>query len=512
MRVIQLLLVCILGSTTWANAATDATVNPPTFAKDDGTTFTEPYNLGLSADEGLAIYVTTDGTDPVIDGKLSPKAVPYNEDAKYQNAGTYKAVTVDADGNISEIVTRQFKYSGYIIPPYYENFDQGLVNFHNTTSATGAPFWDLVTDVTPNYATAHEMEGRWAKAGTGSLYTPIIDLSNCSSASMNFSHWGNNFNGKASEYCKVYVREASDRENEDIATDWTPLNIINWFTDGSDKVNSGDINIDLTNYSTKKIQLKFELTTDNNTKGTWNIAKFVVLGVAAAEEKHETVNFAEGGWYTYVVENDIDAVKTQDSEHNTTDHFIYLYKVPQFTKSQAVFQRFGVEDNDNSEKVIKAGTPIAVFVDANQTTTYDLVIANTADQVPEVKNNLLHPSIDGAVKATEQTDFRVLGYKNNVPGFYRLAAGKTVGKPNKTPKDRKAYLNFTEVSDGITWTSNAAKGVVVWGEKTTGIDDIVATQHPATRRIYTLSGQNAGNDLETLPSGIYIVNGKKIVK
>lgn len=149
MRVIQLLLVCILGSTTWANAATDATVNPPTFAKDDGTTFTEPYNLGLSADEGLAIYVTTDGTDPVIDGKLSPKAVPYNEDAKYQNAGTYKAVTVDADGNISEIVTRQFKYSGYIIPPYYENFDQGLVNFHNTTSATGAPFWDLVTDVTP---------------------------------------------------------------------------------------------------------------------------------------------------------------------------------------------------------------------------------------------------------------------------------------------------------------------------------------------------------------------------
>lgn len=143
MRVIQLLLVCILGSTTWANAATDATVNPPTFASE--TFYNEPYSLGLTADEGLSIYITSDGSEPVdANGKLSASAFPYNPNTKYQIGGTYKAVTVDADGNCSEVVSETFTYFGGVTPPYYDNFDASkvtLVNFTLGVKNNTSFFW-----------------------------------------------------------------------------------------------------------------------------------------------------------------------------------------------------------------------------------------------------------------------------------------------------------------------------------------------------------------------------------
>jgi hypothetical protein len=35
---------------------------------------------------------------------------------------------------------------------------------------------------------------------------------------------------------------------------------------------------------------------------------------------------------------------------------------------------------------------------------------------------------------------------------------------------------------------------------------------PTDNRIYNLEGQMVGNDLEQLPKGLYIVNGKKVIK
>ena len=47
----------------------------------------------------------------------------------------------------------------------------------------------------------------------------------------------------------------------------------------------------------------------------------------------------------------------------------------------------------------------------------------------------------------------------------------------------------------------------------TGIEQAtVTTGRTADRCIYTLQGQYVGTDLSPLPSGIYIVGGKKIVK
>ncbi len=52
-----------------------------------------------------------------------------------------------------------------------------------------------------------------------------------------------------------------------------------------------------------------------------------------------------------------------------------------------------------------------------------------------------------------------------------------------------------------------------FGEVITGIDGLEASELVRTTgRIYNLNGQMVGNDLQGLPSGIYIVNGKKVMK
>ena len=45
----------------------------------------------------------------------------------------------------------------------------------------------------------------------------------------------------------------------------------------------------------------------------------------------------------------------------------------------------------------------------------------------------------------------------------------------------------------------------------TTIDEVPANKYTVSGTIYDLSGRGVGNDLRSLPQGIYIVNGKKIV-
>lgn len=337
---------------------------------------------------------------------------------------------------------------------------------------------------------------------------------------MNFGHAGRYFEGESStgastvapEYCKLWVKEIT-------ASSWTQLTIPNWFTEAYNYPRTNSGNIDLKDYLGKKIQIKFEYTSNNSIHGTWNVIKLAVTGTKekTTNTNNETVKFQYGGWYTYTVANDIDVEATHSK--NSGSHFIYIYKVPEFTKKKVAFQKLGL-GTTASEKVIPAGTPVAVFVDADQANRkYDLVIATTDDQIHSVGNNKLHPSIDGEVMATAQTDYRVLQYDGDTPGFYRLAAGRTVGLANQNPVQRKAYLNMTEVSDQLTITTSSAKGILIWGEggengETTGIEtNMPATPAKATAtRIYNLNGQYVGTNLKALPRGIYIVNGKKICK
>ena len=50
-------------------------------------------------------------------------------------------------------------------------------------------------------------------------------------------------------------------------------------------------------------------------------------------------------------------------------------------------------------------------------------------------------------------------------------------------------------------------------DETTGIDDLQQDKAlNGAQRIYTLDGRYVGTSFDTLPSGIYVIKGKKIAK
>ena len=50
-------------------------------------------------------------------------------------------------------------------------------------------------------------------------------------------------------------------------------------------------------------------------------------------------------------------------------------------------------------------------------------------------------------------------------------------------------------------------------DETTGIDDLQQEKvQNGAQRIYTLDGRYVGTSFDTLPNGIYVIKGKKIVK
>ena len=55
-------------------------------------------------------------------------------------------------------------------------------------------------------------------------------------------------------------------------------------------------------------------------------------------------------------------------------------------------------------------------------------------------------------------------------------------------------------------------GKVVIVKDATGINTLATATTTTQQSIYTLSGVRISNDLNNLPKGIYIVNGKKVVK
>lgn len=86
--------------------------------------------------------------------------------------------------------------------------------------------------------------------------------------------------------------------------------------------------------------------------------------------------------------------------------------------------------------------------------------------------------------------------------FYRVT------KNDVTMPKHRCYFDILNVPAG-------AKLLLMdnFGEVITGIDGVEAGDLVRTTgRIYNLNGQMVGNDLEALPRGVYIVNGKKVMK
>ena len=60
---------------------------------------------------------------------------------------------------------------------------------------------------------------------------------------------------------------------------------------------------------------------------------------------------------------------------------------------------------------------------------------------------------------------------------------------------------------------NGGQAKINFGDdETTGIENIVTPTVISNQKVCNLNGQYVGNDLKAMPKGIYIVNGKKVIK
>lgn len=531
---------------TTATITINHTVLAPVFTEANGTTFTEPYTIHLTAEEGCTIYYSTNGSPIDEDGNLNSSAIAYSAAgiANLSKAVTITAVAVDAGGNVSETATATYKYSGSVAVPYYENFDEGLGNFTTNPSGTKVAWEFQVNHDTSTYG--EERKYAYVSGGTYNtksqyvgedrLVSPVFDLTDYTTASMSFIHAGHWFGTssdgtdtgdsddaakKACCHLQVKVENGS----------WIDISdrISNWFVQRRenghnmyDRVNSGDI--DLSDYVGNKIQISFYFTSTSSQSGTWNVLKFAVTGTEPEQESYEAVNMKTDGYVTYVVQNDIDWVKTL-AKNTTADGNninIHGYKVVEFSQNTAVFVEFGCNnasttiDKWYSEPIIPAETPIILKGTEGDN---NLVIAKTDDVIRKPEGNLLKPSY-GDVTAAEGQHLLVFQKEPewtasdpyNHYAFYKLKTGRTI--PN-----RKAYLNGTDVQEEVSvQSSNPVNGIYLLEDLgkdstlgTDGIADLDGRTVPAidlNAPIYDLSGRRVNGQLH---KGIYIVNGRKVI-
>ena len=99
--------------------------------------------------------------------------------------------------------------------------------------------------------------------------------------------------------------------------------------------------------------------------------------------------------------------------------------------------------------------------------------------------------------------------KSNLTDIYKLNdEGSTFQKGNASVESFRAYFAPTTYQYATDMLN-----IGIGGGTTTGIADMLPAQKKAEKDgIYHLNGMKAGNSLESLPAGIYIINGKKVVK
>lgn len=182
-----------------------------------------------------------------------------------------------------------------------------------------------------------------------------------------------------------------------------------------------------------------------------------------------------------------------------------------FNKATIAVYSSHTEDNINFRKVdlsqesIEAGTPFLIkpFYDRERINTYPQVTMFTFEDVSgQTRINAGNYNFVGTLAPIQPHYGTLYLSANNT--LRPLAEGGTI----------KAYRAYFEPV-GASPAQAKAMRFTVDGEdqgSVTGIDGLIIAPKPVNENVYNMSGQYVGNSLDEMPQGVYIVNGKKIVK
>ena len=354
---------------------------------------------------------------------------------------------------------------------FFEDFANGLGQFTNDGG-----FW-----YRGNYNGGCAIANAYNKgAKEEKLISSVIDLTNVDQAVLTFEHAIGfiDTNDPTVDFT-LWIKEES-------ASEWIQLQIPSYPESAggwSSFVSSGDI--DLRDYCGKKVQIAFQYKSTEEKQSGWEISNVLIEKRAMSTIQ---IQVSAAGYATYfnnkawvVPENMEAGIVTGVNDHILGVDWIYV-----------------------TGKVVPANT--AVLIKAPE---QEYTCSLSSDKVAVPTGNLLKGTLENAMTEGENCVFYKLAYDQQGEnlGFY-WGAENGAAFMNQA---YKAYLALPQAQ------ASEINGFLIDTDGgTTGVTDIQAKNIKVD--VYTLGGVlirqqvEAVHALDGLQKGIYIVNGKKIIK
>ena len=267
---------------------------------------------------------------------------------------------------------------------------------------------------------------------------------------------------------------------------------------------------DATTYTTSEAQTSYKANGwDLNT--TWTLddkAAHPVLKAFANEAAHTGVTL-----YGEDTEND-NAQNIKDADNAISD--VSLIR----TLDANIWNTFCVPFGFKVENSALAGAKVKEFDKIEGTTMYmkdaTYVLPGRPYLVMPAETDIVNPTFsavaiyDEAATKVGNDTYALTGIYSpktiSEDNIYGVKANGAIAKGAKdtTIKGLRAYFIIN---------SNGNEAKINFGDdETTGIENIVTPTAISNQKVYNLNGQYVGNDLKAMPKGIYIVNGKKVIK
>lgn len=454
----------------------------------DNIVITKAGGSGVELEDPKCAFSAETATYTLGDAFTAPTFTTVSDgEVTYKSSNTDVA-TVDNSGNITAIaagtttitasvgVTDTYKpgsasYTLTVIDPsilFTESFAESLGDF--TVNQT-----EEVWTYNSEYKCAYANGFNFKKAQNLKLISPVINLTDVAGASLTFEHAAGFI--KDNDLTKDFTLWIKEKD----ATEWVQLTIpsypSNW-----DFINSGEISLNA--YCGKEVQIAFNYMCTEDVASAWEIKNVIIK---KAEPATLTISVSDAGYATYftdkawvVADNMKAGIVTGVENKNLTIDWKYA-----------------------AGSVVPANTAVLIQADAKE---YVCEVSNSEEAAPA--NNLLKGSTTAATTEGENCLFYKLSYDNDGKnlGFYWAAENGAAF----TNEANKAYLALT------TAVAQNVRGFGLESDGTTGIGQVENGE--ALVNVYTIDGiivrkqVKESQALNDLKKGIYIVNGKKVIK
>ena len=281
--------------------------------------------------------------------------------------------------------------------------------------------------------------------------------------------------------------------NNVACTDWAKFTIIK-LTQNNKNIQSGITNADLTGY----VSIKARRTNSNNSY------IIVTNSSNSFNQAGENDTYFNSSHSTALLMEEVpyaNTVKLQDASSLESGKSIGTFSAPFPTVVPANTTAYTVETTSGTD-VTKVALQEAVTegnaIPANQgviligtTAGKVTMLPRTTETIAVISSNGLSNSAGAAVDVNDGNSY-VLADKTSGWAFYKVSPSATSQLPMN-----KAYLRLTAATGTIRFDFGNATGI-----------DAIGTENKTESKIYDLSGRA----VKTMGKGLYIVDGKKVIK